>query len=297
MAESGAVVVIGDVMTDVIVRPEGPVIPGSDRRAEIRVLPGGGGGNQAAWLAHHGAPVRLAARVGARDRDPLAAAARADGIEPWFAADAERPTGVLVALVGPDGERSFLTDRGANTALCDADLPEALLDGARLLHVSGYALVAPGPRAAALGFLARAQARGVAVSIDPGSASFLAEIGPATFLDWVSGADFLFPNDGEAEILTGLGDPEARLARLASRFGQVVLKRGALGAMLAKGTDRWSEAAPRVAAIDTTGAGDAFLGAYLAAWLRGAEPSACLAQANAAGAAITTILGARPPRR
>ncbi|PZQ51627.1 MAG: ribokinase [Rhodovulum sulfidophilum] len=296
MAEAGAVVVIGDVMTDILVRPEGPIVAGSDRRAEIRTIPGGGGGNQAAWLAHHGARVRLAARVAAADRARLAAAARADGVEPWLGADPDRATGVLVALVGADGERSFLTDRGANLGLCAADLPDALLEGARLVHVSGYALMAPGPRAAVLGFLDRARAAGLAVSVDPGSASFLAEMGPAAFLDGIAGADFFFPNAAEAEILTDLGDPEAQLARLAPRFGRVALKRGARGAMLAHGPARWSNPAPRVAAIDTTGAGDAFLGAFLAAWLRGAENSRCLEVAIAAGAAATTALGARPPR-
>ena len=62
------VLVIGDVMTDLIVRPEGPVALGSDRRAEIRILPGGAGANQACWLAHEGVSVRFVARVGAGDR-------------------------------------------------------------------------------------------------------------------------------------------------------------------------------------------------------------------------------------
>lgn len=293
MAE-GAVVVIGDVMTDVIARPEGPLVPGSDRRAVVTIGPGGSGGNQAAWLAHHGARVRLAARVGAADRDRLAAAARAEGVEPWFAADPDRRTGALVALVGPDGERSFLTDRGANLGLRADDLPEALLGGAALAHVSGYALVEEGPRAAVLGFLARARRRGIAVSVDPSSASFLAEMGPERFLGWVAGADFLFPNSEEAALLTGAAEPEAQLARLAALFGAVALKRGAAGAILARGAERLTVPAPPVDVVDTTGAGDAFLGAFLAAWLRGAEPGACLVAGNAAGAAAAAAFGARP---
>lgn len=287
-------VVIGDVMTDVIVLPEGPTVPGADRAARIRIGPGGSGGNQAAWLAHHGARVRLAARVGEADRDRLAAAARAEGVEPWFAADPARPTGALVALVGTDGERSFLTDRGANLGLAPEDLPEALLDGAALLHVSGYALVEEGPRAAVRALMAAARARGIAVSVDPASSSFLAGIGPGRFLDWVAGTDFLFPNADEALTLTGAADPEAQLASLAPRFGHVVLKLGARGAIVGKGAWRLAAPAPEVAAIDTTGAGDAFLGAFLARWLEAKALGDCLAAANAAGAAVTTRAGARP---
>ena len=114
-----AVIVIGDVMTDVIVGPEGPLVPGSDRRATIRALPGGSGANQAAWLAHFGLPVRFVARVGAADRDRLAAALAASGIEPRLAADRRsadrhpRPSSHRTASA------ASYTDRGANDGLAD----------------------------------------------------------------------------------------------------------------------------------------------------------------------------------
>ena len=53
----GRVLVVGDVMTDIVVLPEGPIVRGSDRRAAIRSRPGGSGANQAVWLAHFGANV------------------------------------------------------------------------------------------------------------------------------------------------------------------------------------------------------------------------------------------------
>ena len=61
------ILVVGDVMEDVIVRPEGPLARGSDRRAAISVRPGGSAANQAAWLAHFGVAVDLVARVGMGD--------------------------------------------------------------------------------------------------------------------------------------------------------------------------------------------------------------------------------------
>ncbi len=66
--------VIGDVMIDIIVRPEGPIARGSDRRAAIAVQPGGSAANQAVWLARFGVGVDFVARVGAAD---LAREARA----------------------------------------------------------------------------------------------------------------------------------------------------------------------------------------------------------------------------
>ena len=63
-AVGGKVLVVGDVMTDIIVKPEGPLNRGSDRRAAIRSRPGGSGANQAVWLGAMGADVRFVARVG-----------------------------------------------------------------------------------------------------------------------------------------------------------------------------------------------------------------------------------------
>ncbi|MBH0239897.1 carbohydrate kinase family protein [Methylobrevis albus] len=296
MAEPGgrSVVVIGDVMTDVIVRPEGPMRRGSDCRATIRRLPGGSGANQAAWLARFGVPTRFVARVGRADHAGLSEDFRAAGIAPRLAADDGLPTGILVTLVEPGGERSFFTDRGANDALSDADLPDDLLDGAAILHVSGYALVAPGPRAAVLRLMARAKAAGVLVSVDPASAGFLADIDPAAFLDWTAGADFCFPNADEAALLAGSTDPATQLEHLGARYGTLVVKRGAAGAEALSAGRHHIAAAPAVAAIDSTGAGDAFLAAYLAAHLGGADVPGCLRAAVAAGARICTVLGGRP---
>src|SRR5476651_2524077 len=112
--KSGRVLAIGDVMIDLVVRPDGPIVFGSDRRAQIVTKQGGSAANQAAWLAHFGAEVDFAARVGARDLAEQSAIFREAGVAPHLVGDAERETGRLVAIVDVGGERSFLTDRGAN---------------------------------------------------------------------------------------------------------------------------------------------------------------------------------------
>lgn len=289
------VVVIGDVMTDVVVRAEGALVTGSDRRAAIRIVPGGSGSNQAAWLAREGVPTRFVGRVAAADRDGLVRGFAAAGVEARLAADPVAPSGVIVAIVTPDGERSFFTDRGANDRLAVEDLPDAILEDIALVHLSGYALVAPGSRKAVLDLLGRARRRGIATAVDPASASFLVEIGPENFLDWTAGADLCVPNADEAAVLAGTADPAAQLAILAGRYATVVVKRGAAGAEAASGKARWSAAAPEVAAIDTTGAGDGFFAGFLAARLAGADMAAALARGVAAGARVTTLVGGRPP--
>ena len=286
------VLVIGDLMSDITVRLSGPIAWGSDRRARIVVRSGGSAATQAAWLAKLGLSVDFVARLGAAEVAAESARLAAFGVTPHLIGDPNLETGRLVALVEPSGERSFLTDRGANDGLCEADIAEALVARAAAVVISGYSFLSSGPRAAAIGLIARARGREIAV--DPGSAEFLREIGGAAFLNYAAGATMLFPNADEAKVLTSLDDPEAQGAALARRFPLVVLKRGAEGALAFQGENRWRAAAPEAKVVDTTGAGDAFLAAFLAAKLAGAETGLCLKRAVGAGAAATETFGGRP---
>ncbi len=298
IAKSGAaprLLLIGDVMTDVIVRPVGPLARGSDRRASIAVEPGGSAANQAAWLASFGVAVDFVARVGAADVEAESGRLSRAGVTPHLAGDPDRQTGRLVALIDPNGERSFFTDRGANDALVAADVPDALIAGASHIHLSGYSFFAPSPRAAVLDVIRRAGA--TPVSVDPASAEFLREVGPEAFLAWTKGAAILFPNGDEAAVLTGAGDPETQCARLAAIYPLVVLKRGASGAVAAAGATRWRVAAPAIEVVDTTGAGDAFVAGFFAARLQRDEIEMALDRAVAAGADASTRVGGRPKAR
>jgi sugar/nucleoside kinase (ribokinase family) len=292
---SRRVLVVGDVMTDIIVKPEGPVVPGSDRRAEIRNKPGGSGANQAVWLGAAGVDVLFAARVGATELPMYENYFRGLDVVPALSGDRDLPTGVLVTLLDAGGERSFLTDRGANLNLSTADLTDDLLDGIALVMVSGYSFFAPGPRHAVRGLLAMARARGIAIAIDPASIGFLAEVGPAEFLDWVGEADWLFANEGEAELLSDSADLELQMQKLGERFRHVVVKRGRFGAMLGgrEGIVA-TAAAPLVQVVDTTGAGDAFAASFVAALMSGSDLQACLEAGIAGGARAVQNLGGQP---
>jgi len=292
------VLVVGDVMTDIIVRPEGPMVRGSDRRAAIRSRPGGSGANQAVWLAHFGAAVHFAARVGAADLNTQTAYFSSLGVTPHFAGDAETPSGVLISIVDAEGgERSFLTDRGANLNLSSDDIPASLLDGVGLLVCSGYSFFAPGPRAAILALMKEATARGIPVIVDAASVGFLREVGVEAFLKWTSGSATLFANLDEALALTGSSDLTLQMQTLGRFYGRVIIKRGAQGAAIGgRSGVSISLPAPASEVIDTTGAGDAFAAAFLAAEMRGEKADACLRAGIDAGAAAVTLVGGQPDR-
>ncbi len=117
------ILVVGDLVTDVVVRPAGVLAHGSDTAAAVLITGGGGAANTASWLAAAGVPVTLVARVGddAAGRERCAELA-ALGVKTAVAVDKSMPTGAIVVLVAPDGERTMLTERGASLALSPADV-------------------------------------------------------------------------------------------------------------------------------------------------------------------------------
>lgn len=278
-------------MIDIAAMLEGPIAVGSDRRARIVQRPGGSAATQAVWLARFGIGVDFVGRVGAADHAAETVLLRHAGVEPHLAADPVLETGRLIAIVDATGERSFLTDRGANDGLTAADVPDALIAQADHIHLSGYSFLAPSPREAAASVMRRAACP---VSVDPGSAEFLRELGPANFVSWTAGAAMLFPNSEEAAVLAGIDDVEAQGERLATLYPLVVIKRGAAGCEARRGAERWRIEAPAADVLDTTGAGDAFVAAFLAAILCGEAIEESLRRAVAAGSAATEFVGGRP---
>jgi sugar/nucleoside kinase (ribokinase family) len=297
MPATPRVLVVGDVINDTVAKVAAPLVPDSDNPAVIRARPGGSAANQAAWMARLGLNVVFAGRVGAADAAFHRRQLARFGVEPRLAADESAVTGTIVVLVGPDGERTMITDRGANLRLNPDDVPAALLDDVALLHLTGYSFFAPGPRATVLGLISEAGRRGVPFTVDPGSAAFLRQLAPGAFLGWTKGAAVCFPNWDEAAALADPSgdDPRLTAAILARTYDAVVLKLGADGAVLAV-----ADAPPvRIPAWpatvrDTTGAGDAFCAGFLAAWLAGAPLAEAGTAATKAAALAVTALGGRP---
>jgi sugar/nucleoside kinase (ribokinase family) len=290
------------VINDVLVRPLEGVTPGSDTPAAIRARPGGSAANQAAWMAHLGAAVTFAGRVGARDAGYHHGELTRAGVRAHLAVDPEVDTGSIVIMVAPDGERTMFTDRAANLRLEKDDLPASLLDQADVLHLTGYTFCEPPLLEVALWLLDQARSRGLAVSVDPGSAAFLARMEPGAFLRWTDGAAVCFPNRDEAAVLVGEADPVTMATRLTRHYGVVALKLGGAGCVLAVA----GLAPARIAATaveqawDTTGAGDAFCGAFMSRWLASGPDAQTADLVGAAefaahiAASVVSRLGARP---
>ena len=291
----GRVVCLGDVMLDVAAVLPGPLALGSDTPAPISFCHGGSAANTAAWLASLGVPCVFAGRVGDDSFGRSAVAElRSYGVQPRVSVDPDTPTGVCLVLVAPDGERTMVPSAGANATLRAADLGPDLLGAQDHLHLSGYALLTEGSRAAALYALGQAGAVGASVSVDAASAGPIRTVGPQRFLDWLPAGALVLANADELAALTGAADPDAGIAAMLARGLDVALKRGALGSVLATAAGLWRSAAEPAQVLDSTGAGDAFAAGLLAGRWGGAGWAEALRQANRLGAAAVGKLGARP---
>ncbi|MDH6121147.1 sugar/nucleoside kinase (ribokinase family) [Kitasatospora sp. GAS204A] len=291
----GALLVIGDIATDIVALLGAPLAPHTDTAARITLRPGGSAANTAAWAARSGAETRLLARVGADFADWHRAELLAAGVRPALTVDRQAATATVIALVDAAAERSFVTDSGAAHHLGPADWDPALLVGAGRLHLSGYLLFcAPGRALAGLA-IAAARAAQVPVSVDPSSTGFIEQLGVDAFLAAIEGADLLLPNLAEARLLSGATDPAEAAERLSAAFGQVVVTLGPAGALAAEaGAVLAHVPGVPTSAVDSTGAGDAFTGAFLAARLRGADLAAATAAGCRAGADAVSVIGGRP---
>jgi sugar/nucleoside kinase (ribokinase family) len=293
------VLVCGDVINDILAQTREPLVPGDDNPAVIRARPGGSAANQAAWMGSLGLDVVFAGRAGAKDAEFHRQELARFGVQAHLAVDDSAATGSIVVLVGPDGERTMITDRGANLRLRPADVPASLFEGVALLHLTGYSFFSAEPREVALRLIAEAKRLGVPFTIDPGSAAFLGQLAPGAFLNWTKGAAVCFPNLDEAAILTGgadgAADPAAMAVSLTGHYHAAVVKLGADGALVAAEGAQPTRIAARSAAVrDTTGAGDAFCAGFLAAWLAGGPPAAAAVAGVTAAAGAVSALGGRP---
>ncbi len=290
------ILVIGDVMWDVVVRPHEPLAVGSDTPSSIAVTRGGAAANVAVALRAALTQPADVVYVGCRGADTMGERFEREleraGVVPALSI-ASVATGTLVSMVDERGDRTMLTDRGANAYLT----PEAItaqLDDCRHVHLSGYTVLAAENRTWIADVLAECRARGVTTSVDACSWKPLTAFGPAAFLQLLAEVDVLFANRDEAGLLTDEVASNHALAVLARSFPEVVMTLGVEGALAQRGDLTATAASVAGAVLDTTGAGDAATGTYLAWRLDGHDVAPSLRAAMVAAATVVAGLGSVP---
>jgi 2-dehydro-3-deoxygluconokinase len=210
------------------------------------------------------------------------------------------PTAVYFVMRREAGHE-FLFYRAGSAAASyrPADLPEAAIAGARIFYASGISQAISISAADAV-FRAMEVARGagLAVAFDTNYRSSLWPVARARAAIHAGAAEanYVFASQEDAEVLTGLRDPDAILDFYRALGPEIViLKQGVDGAILATPGTRIRIRPPKVAALDSTGAGDALSGAFLARILAGDEPEPAARYAVVAAALSTTGYGAVAP--
>ena len=287
------ITVLGSLNTDlVVVVPRLPQ-PGETVSGDrLRTLPGGKGGNQAVAAARLGGRVTMVGRVG---MDPFGESLirnlEANGIDASdVARDAGEPTGSAIVLVDAHGQNLIALAPGANATVGRDDVDRAL---ARIRPGDILVLQLEVPLDAVRAAIEQGRSAQAVVVLNAAPAAHLEEA-------VLSQVDVLVVNEGEADLVARdvtESRPASKAASAqalrAAGVKTVVLTLGSEGALLCDrdGTRHLDPFAVDV--VDTTGAGDAFVGALSVALAAGLAPDPAVHFANAAGAAATTSLGAQ----
>lgn len=288
------VAVVGSLNMDLVASaPELPMAGETVMGSRLLHVPGGKGANQAVAAARLGCDVTMIGRVGDDDfGHRLLGHLSDDGVDvSHVTATAATTTGVALIVVSEDGENQIVVVPGANALLMPADVAaaEESIAAADVLLLQFEVPMKTIEAAAAIG-----HRHGTTVVLNPAPAA-------AVGTDLLSHIDVLAPNETEAASLTGGTGQESVDAleaarRLAARGPRIVIVTlGARGAVICENSEARLEPPYVVdAVVDSTGAGDAFLGALAAALGEGRTTSAALDWAMAAGALAVARVGAQP---
>ncbi|HLM33328.1 MAG TPA: carbohydrate kinase family protein [Gaiellaceae bacterium] len=288
------VVCLGILVADVIARPVDrlPERGTLELVDEIRVHGGGCALNTASALARLGLRAAAAGKLGV---DPLAdvllGLLEERGVDGRAVVrDPVIPTSATVALVGADGERTFLHLPGANASLSAGDLDPELIFSGRALHLGGTFLLEALDGEPTATVLAEARRRGLFTSLDT---AYDASGRWNRVLPSLEQLDLFTPSIAEARGITGEREPD-RAARNLRELGvrEVAVTLGPEGCYVVGETFEGHIPAPVVEVVDGTGSGDAFVAGFLHAKLAELPLEDAARFANATGALAATASGA-----
>lgn len=292
MAAPSRLVVLDSVMIDVLVKLSVLPARGSDSLASEAVIATGGGFTVASAAHRHGLSCVYAGKLGTGPLSDFARASlRREEVTTPVDADPNRDAGFCLVMVDDEGERTFVTAKGAELALTRRDLDTVAVGDGDCVYVSGYNLVYPEIGDTVASWLGALDA-GVTVVFDPGAR--VSDI-PAALVDAVlTRCDWLLCNNLESRTLSGESDVEAAADALLARTGGngVVIHDGERGCWVVTST----QPCVRVAgfptqAVDTNGAGDTHNGVLLAELANGTDVLEAARRANGAAAVAISRLG------
>ncbi|MFW9080104.1 ribokinase [Pseudomonas sp. P2757] len=287
------VVVIGSLNMDLVTRA--PRLPRGGETLighSFATVSGGKGANQAVAAARLGAQVAMVGCVG---NDPygvqLREALLADHIDCQAVSVVEDSSGVALIVVDDNSQNAIVIVAGANGALTPAvvDRFDAVLQAADVIICQLEI-----PDATVGHALKRGRELGKIVILNPAPASRPL---PA---DWYASIDYLIPNESEAAALSGLPVDSLQTAEVAASHlismgaGKVIITLGAEGSLFANGKSFEHFPAPKVKALDTTAAGDTFVGGFAAALASGKTEADAIRYGQVAAALSVTRAGAQP---
>lgn len=287
------VVVIGSLNMDLVTRA--PRLPRGGETLighSFTTVSGGKGANQAVAAARLGAHVAMVGCVGNDDYGvQLRDALLAEQIDCQAVSIVDDSSGVALIVVDDNSQNAIVIVAGANGAMTPAviDRFDAVLQNADVIICQ---LEIPD---ATVGYaLKRARALGKTVILNPAPASRPL---PA---DWFAAIDYLIPNESEAAALSGLPVDSLQTAESAASHlislgaGKVIITLGAEGSLFANGKGFEHFPAPKVKAVDTTAAGDTFVGGFAAALASGKSEAEAIRYGQIAAALSVTRAGAQP---
>jgi len=291
---SGRLVHVGSAVVDYVYRIDALPAPGTEKTASSYARVAGGGFNMMVAARRTGMEVVFGGQLGTGpDGDFLRAAFATEGIETLTPPSAAMDSGNCVAMISGDAERTFVSWPGAESRLTlDMMKPVQVVPG-DWVFTSGYTLSYPGSRDALTVWI-EALPADIPFVFDP--TPVIADI-PRPILDRVlARTTWLSCNTNEAAEIAGCGDAQTVAVRLLQehcpRAAGVVIRAGAHGCLvrMANGCTR---AVPGfdVEAVDTNGAGDTHIGAFVSALSRGLSPCEAARYANAAAALSVTRHG------
>ena len=281
-------------MLDVTVLLNRPIVEGLESRAKISTQGGGAAANVASWLSFNKTPSYLVVRIGDDSAgQTLITELESYGVEHSSRVIPNMNTGVVIVIVGREGERTMFPDSGANSGLGLSDLPD--LSQFSAVYLSAYSLINTQSRTGVLEMIDAIKAAGLRIILDPATVGVLIEVGVSAASEWLDFIDTIILNEEESHFLTGKENPVEAAAKLLERVNTVVIKRGSNGALgQVRGCQLIQVEAKRTTVVNTTGAGDAFAAGFISIWANNGPLIDALESGADLAAKCVALVGARP---